>query len=161
MKKRKKSQTKNQQLTRRQEIFVALLPKHNWIIYKTGIAAGFTHYYAKNRLPAIVCSNVVLREAVAGKKAEIAKEAKIEAKDILDAFLDLAQRCKEKHPAVAVRCLENIAKHVGFYAEDNLQKQDGIPGLTREEWEQLEKVEERMRTLSERIELGADCKGAR
>lgn len=62
---------KTRPLTLREDMFVELLPAMDWIVYKAGIAAGFTETYARKGLTKRILTNMPLKTAVDKKKAEI------------------------------------------------------------------------------------------
>ena len=66
-----KIEIKRKPLSTRQQLFVDLLPEHKFVVWKAGVEAGFTENYAKHRLPGLVLANVVLKQAIEVKLAEI------------------------------------------------------------------------------------------
>lgn len=48
---------------------------------------------------------------------------------VLEGFVDMFEKWKDKDPTAAIRALENIGKHVGFYREDNIQRQANVSAI--------------------------------
>jgi hypothetical protein len=117
------TKTKERKLTIREELFVDLLPAHNWVIYQAGMAAGFKEKYAKWGLPTRILHNPTLNRAVEAKKTEFKEKTEIDAKELTKRFNRIALKSEELcRMTDANAANSNIGKHIGYFEADNIQK---------------------------------------
>ena len=83
------------------------------------IKAGYKESYATSGIGLKLYDNIRVIEAIEAKKAENRQEKGLTVESVRSRFLDLCDRCKAKNDRVnEARCLENLGKHVDFYAKD-------------------------------------------
>jgi len=117
----------NRPLTIKQEKFVQAV-----ITGVTGLEAAKQAGYKGNDnvLTMVASCNIRkhnIKEALDEFRAELRRESKNKIEQIDSEFADLQERCKLKlDRATEARCLENRAKHRGYYLEDNRQKGEQV-----------------------------------
>lgn len=91
---------------------------------QSAIKAGYTKKYATQAC-VFLLDNIRVKEAIAAETALIDAE-RLDSRVFIDnQFKSLLLECQQKHDRVnAARCLENMAKHRGYYAADNEQKSE-------------------------------------
>lgn len=97
-----------------------------------------------------------IKMAIAAETALIETEDEDSRKYIDNQFKSLLKSCIVKGDKVnAARCLENMAKHRGYYAEDNLQRTEQAKLTEQQVKEAKEYAKWRLlRGLSEEVEEG-------
>lgn len=95
-------------LTIREQLFVDLLPAHDWITLQAAQKAGFSYNYSKHRLPGRMLVDVALQTAIKAKRAETDKKIAMEEEDILSALVLIAKNGSE---AGKLRALELLGRN--------------------------------------------------
>lgn len=87
------------------------------------LKCGYSPKYVRSGVSRRLYTNTHVLEAIAKIKAEIEQETVDNRQYIDNKFKSLLKTCEDKEDRVnASRCLENMAKHRGYYAADNEQQ---------------------------------------
>ena len=104
------------------------------------LKAGYKPKYARHRNNRVLAS-VGMKEAVEEAQQEVDYKDTQSRENIDREFLSVYQECiNSKRWSEAVKCLENLGKHRGYFAEDNAQKTETRPVLTEQERTALEQA---------------------
>ena len=125
----KTSSVEVKQLTDKQEKFCL-----QYIVDLNGTQAAIRAGYSKKTADVIATQNLVklsIKKRIDELKEKAAKEAGVSIQDVLDGFKTIAfgkisKNLNNKHK---ISALENIGKHIGFYAEHNKQLKDPVSEL--------------------------------
>lgn len=110
------------------QAIVDLLPKHNWEIAPAARETGYyTEYYINSRLPVILGKDVRFCNAVAKKKAEIARKYGWDVDRWVRETSDYYEDSKQEGVRSGIEfCLDRLGRHVGVYEADNRQRSSNI-----------------------------------
>ena len=112
-------------LSMREKRFVELLPSYKTIC-AAGIAAGFSESYAKDRLPALTSSKVVLKQAIAAKEVEINKQT-IATRAIRQSFWSTMMDNSEANNGDKLRASELLGRSECDFIEKTININADIP----------------------------------
>lgn len=88
--------------------------------------AGYSKVGANGNAARMIALDSI-REAIAEKMAKIKAQCKDKVEQLLQDWHSLSQRAKIANDRTTeARCMENISKHHGFYAEDNKQRTEKV-----------------------------------
>ena len=103
-------------------MLLAVLPKFDWNITAaaTSEEIGYSKRYAEGNLPAILNKDSRFCEALAERKANLAKQCDIEVIEIQHELLTLARTHAQDKPSAAVAAYNAILKTIGGFMADKL-----------------------------------------
>lgn len=106
-------------LSERQRLFIDFMPQCNWIIRQAGMKAGYTEKYATHRLPAVMLSNVAVKEALALKRAKISAKTGVKVEQIVQGLSELAWPSGDRHvkDPDRLRALELLGRHKAMFTD--------------------------------------------
>ena len=101
-----------------------------YLIDLNATQAAIRSGYSKNSAKEIGCQHLTklnIQEYIQELKNKRSERVQITQDDIARDLIEIKDACKKLNPAVAIKALDQLAKHVGFYEADNKQKDDDTP----------------------------------
>lgn len=134
------------------EKLLAYLPECSWSIGKAGEKAGYTRYYAKHRLPALIKKDVNFCKRIDQLKADIKLQTDFKAADI-KRELWILYREPSTNATTKARCLELLGKSIAMYVDRGITE-DATQVRQLTEAEQQEAKRLAILLMNERNKVG-------